>query len=150
MSMLPKLLLILPASSAPVPVKLLYEPLILAFGTVPLSKFVAFSPSIPLPSAVFNEPANKSPATPIPPPTLTAPVVVFVALVVSLNVFTPVMVWLPPSLAPATVPLDKLVAFSVVKPLPLPVNVLVPMLISPNVVVILPLVSVPTPVRLLF
>ena len=145
---LPKSLVILPAFSAPVPVTLLYVPVSLPFGTVPLARLLALSCCIPLPLAVLSEPAYRAPATPMPPPTLTAPVVVFVAALVLLNVLTPAIVCVPPSLAPSTVPLLKLLAFSEVNPLPLPVNVLVPILILPNPVVILPLFNSPVPVIL--
>ena len=110
---------------------------------------MAFKLSIPLPSAVFSDPAYKSPATPMPPPTRTAPVVVFVAALVSLNVLTPAIVWSPPSLAPATVPLSNSLALSVSRPLPLPVKVLVPMSILPKLLAILPAARAPTVVKLL-
>ena len=90
-----------------------------------------------------------SPATPKPPPILIAPVVVLVAAVVSVNVLTPAIVWLPPSTPPSIVPLEMFEPFSVVSPLPLPVNVLVPISISPKLLVILPAPRTPTAVRLL-
>jgi hypothetical protein len=52
----------------------------------------------------------------------------------------------PGSLAPATVPEEMLLPFSVVNPDPLPVNVDVPMFTFPNPDVTLPALSAPVPV----
>ena len=148
MLMLPNPLVISPAFSAPVPVTLLYVPVSLPFGTVPLLRLLALNCCMPAPLAVFSVPAYRSPATPSPPLIRTAPVVVVVAALVSLNVLIPAIVWLPPSLLPLTVPVLRLLASRLVNPLPLPVNVSVPMLMLPKPLVILPLFSAPVPVML--
>ena len=87
--MLPNVVVISPAPSAPVPVRLLYVPVTRAFGTVPLPKLLALRFCIPPPAAVLSDPAYIAPSTPKPPPTLTAPVVVLVAPLVLVNVLTP-------------------------------------------------------------
>ena len=89
MLMLPKPLVMLPAFNAPDPVKLLYVPLIRAFATVPLDKLVALRVVSPLPLPVAIPPKTIALATLNPPVSLTAPLVVVVASVASVNVLIP-------------------------------------------------------------
>ena len=115
---------------------------------VPLDKLLAFSVVKPLPLPNIVPFTLRFNATPSPPWITTAPFVYAFDSLVSVNVLTPAILCAPPSLAPATVPVDKLLALRSVSPLPLPVNVLVPMLMLPNPLVILPLFNAPVPVIL--
>ena len=109
--------------------------------------FEALIVVIELPSPA-NALALIVPPTPKPPAIITAPLTVLSEAVVSVNVLTPAILWLPPSLAPATVPVAMLLALMLVSPLASPVNMLLPILIFPNPLVMLPLFKAPVPVIL--